>query len=72
MTRRTFGILLVLAFLAGIVLMVFFDETLTRVLGVGLLLGFVVGGVFLIADPVFVAHDAELDGRGRPRHPTAP
>ena len=37
--------------LVGVVLMVAFDSTLTRVLGLLCLFGFIVGGVFLIADP---------------------
>jgi len=36
----------------GVVLMVGFDSPLTRVLGLLCLFGFIVGGVFLIADPV--------------------
>ena len=39
------------AALAGVVLMVAFESTITRVLGLLCLFGFIVGGVFLIADP---------------------
>ena len=39
------------AVLVGVVLMVAFDSTITRVLGLLCLFGFIVGGVFLIADP---------------------
>ena len=35
----------------GFVLMFFFESPLTRVLGLACLFGFIVGGVFLIADP---------------------
>ena len=38
--------------LVGVVLMVAFESTITRVLGLLCLFGFIVGGVFLIADPV--------------------
>jgi len=40
------------AAVVGVVLMVGFDSPLTRVLGLLGLFGFIVGGVFLIADPV--------------------
>ena len=40
------------AAVVGVVLMVGFDSPLTRVLGLLCLFGFIVGGVFLIADPV--------------------
>jgi hypothetical protein len=43
--------------LAGIVLMVFFDRPLTRVLGLACLAAFVVGGVFVIANPQFLVRD---------------
>ena len=39
------------AALVGVVLMVGFESTITRVLGLLCLFGFIVGGVFLIADP---------------------
>ena len=39
------------AAVVGVVLMVGFDAPLTRVLGLLCLFGFIVGGVFLIADP---------------------
>ena len=39
------------AAVAGVVLMVAFESPLTRVLGLLCLFGFIVGGVFLIADP---------------------
>jgi len=40
------------AAVVGVVLMVGLDSPLTRVLGLLCLFGFIVGGVFLIADPV--------------------
>lgn len=42
---------LLAAFLVGVVLMVSFEHVVTRVLGLLCLFGFIVGGVFLIADP---------------------
>ena len=41
----------VASLLAGVVLMVAFEHPVTRVLGLLCLFGFIVGGVFLIADP---------------------
>jgi hypothetical protein len=43
----------------GLVLMIGFEATLTRVLGVALLFAFIVSGVFLIADPEFLGRDDE-------------
>jgi uncharacterized membrane protein YkgB len=42
---------------AGLVLMIGFEHTVTRVLGVLALFAFIVTGVFLIADPEFLARD---------------
>ena len=41
----------------GLVLMVVFEEPLTRIAGVLALFAFIVSGVFLIADPAFLAAD---------------
>jgi hypothetical protein len=49
------------AFVAGAVLMFVFEAAVTRVLGVAALFAFVVAGVFLIADPRWLAAD---DGSG--------
>ena len=43
--------------LIGVVLMVPFDATVTRVLGVAALLAFVVCGVFVIATPEYLQRD---------------
>ena len=43
----------------GMVLMVGFESPLTRVLGLLCLFGFIVGGVFLIADPVALGKEEE-------------
>ena len=47
------------AALVGVVLMVAFESTLTRVLGLLCLFGFIVGGVFLIADPDLLGREEE-------------
>jgi hypothetical protein len=53
--------LLLTSLVAGVVLMVGFEATVTRILGVACLLAFVAGGVFLIAQPSFLAADADAD-----------
>jgi len=45
------------AALIGVVLMVAFESPLTRVLGLLCLFGFIVGGVFLIADPEYLTRE---------------
>jgi hypothetical protein len=50
---------LLAAFVAGVVLMVAFEHVVTRVLGLACLFGFIVGGVFLIADPAFLRDEGE-------------
>jgi len=50
---------LLAAFVAGVVLMVAFEHVVTRVLGLLCLFGFIVGGVFLIADPVALGKQEE-------------
>ena len=44
-------------FLIGVVLMLAFDETITRIAGVILLLGGISLGVFVIATPEFTSED---------------
>ena len=52
--------LVVLAcFLLGVALMIPFEEWYTRLLGVGFLLGSIVGGAFVIAEPGFLSGDEE-------------
>jgi hypothetical protein len=46
-------------FAAGLVLMVGFEATVTRILGVLALLAFIVSGVFAIADPAYLAEEDE-------------
>jgi hypothetical protein len=58
MSRRALSALVAVFFLAGVVLMILFDAPVTRVLGVACLFGFVVAGLFLIADPVLLSGGA--------------
>jgi hypothetical protein len=57
MSRRALGALVVTTLVGGFVLMLGFDTPATRIAGVVCLLAFVVSGVFLVADPGFVAED---------------
>ena len=50
---------ILVAALVGVVLMVAFESPLTRVLGLLCLFGFIVGGVFLIADPDLLGKEEE-------------
>jgi hypothetical protein len=43
----------------GLGLMIPFEATVTRMLGMALLFAFIVGGLFLIADPRFLTQDRE-------------
>jgi len=45
----------------GLVLMIGFEHAITRVLGLLALFAFIVIGVFLIADPAFLAAEDEED-----------
>jgi len=47
------------ALLLGVGLMIPFEATITRVLGVGFLFAFIVGGLFVIAEPGFLADEDE-------------
>jgi hypothetical protein len=58
MSRRAQSALVAVCFVAGVVLMTFFDAAVTRAVGVACLLGFVAGGLFLIADPVLLSGGA--------------
>ena len=49
----------VASLLVGVVLMVAFEAPVTRVLGLLCLFGFIVGGVFLIADPAFLGEEED-------------
>jgi hypothetical protein len=57
MSRRALGTVVLASLVCGLVLMLGFDRPATRITGVLCLLAFVVSGVFLIADPGFLADD---------------
>jgi hypothetical protein len=60
--RRSAPLLPVLvlgSLVAGVGLMIPFEATITRILGVGLLFAFIVGALFLIAEPRFLERDRE-------------
>lgn len=59
--KRPLLALMLGSLLVGVVLMVPFDAPVTRILGVAALFTFIVSGVFLIADPAFLAA-ADDDG----------
>jgi hypothetical protein len=46
-------------FVVGSAIMIAFEAPLARIVGVALLFGFVVSGVFLVADPAFLDRDEE-------------
>ncbi len=56
--------LMIAAFAAGLVLMVAFEHPVTRVLGLLCLFGFIVSGVFLIADPRALGDDEDHGDAG--------
>ena len=55
--RRPLVALMLGSLALGLVLMLAFEEPVTRILGVTALFTFIVSGVFLIADPAFLAAD---------------
>jgi hypothetical protein len=57
--HRRAGLLVAVAFLLGVGLMIPFEATITRGLGVLFLFTSIVGGVFLIAEPAFLSADEE-------------
>jgi energy-converting hydrogenase Eha subunit C len=56
--RRLLGAC-VACFVLGSAVMLAFDAPLARIVGVALLFGFIVSGVFLVASPEFLARDEE-------------
>jgi hypothetical protein len=46
-------------FLLGSAVMIAFEAPLARLVGVTLLFGFIVSGIFLVADPEFLDRDEE-------------
>jgi hypothetical protein len=59
MSRGRKALLIVVAFVLGVGLMVPFEATITRILGMTFLLAFIVVGVFLIAEPRFLSADED-------------
>jgi hypothetical protein len=57
MTRGPLMSVMLAAFAIGMVLMLGFESTVTRVLGMAALVTFMVTGVFLIADPSMLDPD---------------
>jgi hypothetical protein len=57
--RRPLGLLMFGSLAVGMGLMLIFEHWVTRVVGVAALFAFIVSGVFLIADPAFLAEDDE-------------
>jgi uncharacterized protein involved in response to NO len=57
--RRGPPLAVLAALLLGVGLMVPFEETITRVLGVAFLFAFIIGGLFLIAEPGFLRGDRD-------------
>jgi hypothetical protein len=53
------SVLVVGSLVAGLALMIPFEATITRILGVTLLFAFIVGALFLIAEPGFLERDRE-------------
>ena len=54
------------SFAVGLVLMVGFEHVVTRILGVLALFCFLVTGVFLIADPVFLGKEEDMQDERSP------
>lgn len=50
------------SFALGVPLMIIFEATITRILGVLLLFAFIVCGVFLVANPAFLAGEESTEG----------
>lgn len=59
MSKGRKAMLVVAAFVIGVGLMVPFEATITRILGMTFLLAFIVGGVFVIAEPRFLSADED-------------
>ena len=59
MTRRPLLLFMLASLAIGLVLMLVFEATLTRIVGVTALFAFIVSGVFLIADPAFLGPDED-------------
>jgi hypothetical protein len=58
MSRRSTALPLA-CFVVGVALMIGFEATITRILGMAALFGFIVSGVFAIADPAALGEDED-------------
>jgi hypothetical protein len=56
-SRPLLPILVPVSLVAGLALMIPFEATITRIPGVLLLFAFIVGGLFMIANPRFLDRD---------------
>lgn len=56
---RPLSVVVPASFVVGLGLMLAFDATITRVLGMALLLTFIVGALFMIAEPHFLERDQQ-------------
>ena len=59
MSRRPLPAFMLGCLVIGMGLMLVFEHWVTRVLGVAALFAFIVSGVFLIADPAFLAAEED-------------
>ncbi len=64
---RPLALVMVVSMVLGFTLMFLFEHTITRVVGVVALFAFIVSGVFVIADPGFLAAYDDQAPRERPR-----
>jgi hypothetical protein len=61
--RSPLAVATIACLIAGLALMLPFEATITRALGIACLLAFIACGVFLVADPAMLAaDDDEADG----------
>jgi hypothetical protein len=58
-TDRRLLVACVACFVLGSAVMILFEAPLARIVGVTLLFGFIVTGVFLVASPEFLARDED-------------
>jgi hypothetical protein len=63
--RGPLAALMLGSFAVGMLLMLLFDTTVTRVLGMTALVAFMASGLFLVADPSMLDPDDDADGPDR-------
>jgi hypothetical protein len=59
--RRPLVAFMLASLAVGLVLMLIFEATITRIVGVVALFAFIVSGVFLIADPAFLGPEDDAE-----------